>query len=775
LVFPRAKKFLFLTISILLIATALPVFAADEGARITDIQITGNKKVETDTIRSKMSIKVGDPFIPSKVRQDVENIYRMGFFSDIKVDAEGYQGGLRLTFNVVERPILASFNFEGNKKLESSKLREKVNLAAYSIYNPSLVEENAEKLRLYYQDEGYYNAQVLPLIKETKREVRVIYQIKEGDKVRIDKVTFVGNEKIGTKKIMKVMSTKKYIPLWSWVMKTGTYKVVDLSQDIERIKGLYYNNGYIQVSVGEPKVESSADKKSLSITIPIHEGDQFRYGTIDVSGNKVFSAKELMDKVKSKPGEIMNRDLMKDDVVALTDMYGSKGYAFASISPVIKPNPEKKLVDVTLEVSEGDQIFVNRINITGNVKTRDKIIRRELKFDEGEIYDTTSLKRSYERLKNLDFFEDVQIVPERKGGKDKVDLDVKVKEKSTGSFSIGGGYSTIDRLVGIGEITQNNFLGLGEMLKFKGEFGARTQDFNLSFLEPWLLDRPVSLRVDLFKEERTYTGYSDKSLGGSLSLGRRFWDYWGITGSYSWSDESYFNVTDTISTDPLFIQSQELKTTGKVGVNFYRDSRDNYLDPRRGSNNSIYTEYAATFLGGDNAFYKIIGDSTWYFPFFFDTAFSIHGRIGYAAGLQGRPIPLNERFFVGGMGTVRGLDWGTAGPRFPIVKQDKITGSTVTISDTGDPKGGAKELVFNGEYTFPLFAAVKLRGVTFVDAGRAFDDNEGYDLSKLTYTAGAGLRWTSPMGLIRLEYGYVLNRKQDERAGKFEFSMGSMF
>ncbi len=204
------------------------------------------------------------------------------------------------------------------------------------------------------------------------------------------------------------------------------------------------------------------------------------------------------------------------------------------------------------------------------------------------------------------------------------------------------------------------------MLKFKGEFGARTQDFNLSFLEPWLLDRPVSLRIDLFKEQRTYTGYSDKSTGASLSLGRRFWDYWGITGSYSWSDESYFDVVDSISTNPLFLQSEEFKTTGKVGLNFSRDSRDNYLDPRRGSNNSIYAEYAATALGGDNAFYKVIGDSTWYFPFFFDTAFSIHGRAGYAAGLQGRPLPLNERFFVGGMGTVRGLDWGTAGPRFPI-------------------------------------------------------------------------------------------------------------
>ena len=470
----------------------------------------------------------------------------------------------------------------------------------------------------------------------------------------------------------------------------------------------------------------------------------------------------------------MNRDQLKDDVVAITDMYGSKGYAFASVSPIIKPDVSKRLVDVTFDISEGDQIFINRINITGNVKTRDKVIRRELPFDEGDIYNTTSLKQTYERLRNLNFFEDVQIIPERKG-KDKVNLDVNVKEKSTGSFSIGGGYSTIDRLVGIGEITQNNFLGLGEMVKFKGEFGARRQNFVLSFLEPWLLNRPVSLRLDLFKEERYYTGYAERSLGASVSLGRRFWDYWGITGSYSWADETYFDVIDSINTDPFFLQSEQFKTTGKIGLNFYRDSRDNYLDPRRGSNNSIYAEYAGTALGGDNAFYKVIGDSTWYFPFYFDTDFSLHGRIGYANGLQGRPLPLDERFFVGGMGTVRGLDWGTAGPRFPVTKPDRVTGAASTVSLLGDPKGGNKEVVFNAEYTFPLFNAVKLRGVVFSDAGHAYDEGEGINLSKLSYTAGAGVRWASPMGLIRLEYGFVLNRKEDQRAGKWEFSMGSMF
>ncbi len=765
----RSKKILILTLSLLCLSVSLSALAADEGARITDIEIAGNKKIETGTIRSRMIEKAGDKFIPSRVRRDVINIYRMGYFSDVKVDAEGYQGGLKLTFTVVERPILASFNFDGNTNIKSAKLRGKVNLSAYSVYNPSLVEDNAEKLRLYYQDEGYYNAQVLPIIKKTKDEVRVIYQIKEGAKVRIKKITIVGNKKISSAKIRKVMETKTYFPIWSWIMKTGRYKVLELSQDIERIKGLYYDHGYIQVSVGEPEVKLSPDRKGLYITIPIHEGRQFRYGRIEVNGNKIFSAKKLMSKVKSKPGEIMNRDKLRKDVVAITDLYGSKGYAFASVSPVVKPHVSTRLVDITFDISEGDQIFVNRINITGNVKTRDKVIRRELPFDEGDIYDTTSLKSTYERLRNLNFFSNVQIIPERKG-KDKVNLDVNVKEKSTGSFSIGGGYSTIDRLVGIGEITQNNFLGLGEMLRFKGEFGARTQDFVLSFMEPWLLDKPVSLRIDLFKEARTYTDYTQHSTGASLSLGRRFWDYWGITGSYSWSDESYYNVESSIQTDPLFTESEQLKTTGKIGVNFYRDSRDNYLDPRRGSNNSIYAEYAGTALGGDNAFYKVIGDTTWYFPFYFDTDFSLHGRIGYGHGLQGRPLPLDDRFFVGGMGTVRGLDWGTAGPRFPIDENGVLVPSPL-----GDPKGGNKEVVFNAEYTFPLFSAIKLRGVIFSDAGRAYDEGEGINFSKLSYTAGGGMRWTSPMGLIRLEYGFVLNRKEGQRAGKWEFSMGSMF
>lgn len=784
------SKTLFLVLAFLLISCT--AFAGDEdAAKITDIQIKGNKKIETETVRSRMEEKVGDVFSPSRIRADIETIYKMGYFDDVQVEAEGYAGGLRLIFNVVERPIIRSFTFEGNKEYDESKLREKITLTAYSVYNPALVSENADRLKLFYQDEGYYNAEVLPIINEvSKNEVKVVFKVTEGEKIVICDIEFTGNENIGSGKIGKAMATKEHWFLWSWIMKTGTYKSAEFINDIERIKALYYNNGYIQVSVGEPEVVLNEDKSCLKITIPIHEGEQFNFGKVEFSGNTIIPTEDMREQLKMEEGEVMNRDLLRDDIVRLTDLYGSKGYAFATITPVINPNVETKTVDITLDVSEGDQIYVDRINITGNDKTRDKVIRRELKMNEGEIYDTSSIKGSYDRLKNLDFFEEVEIVPERKGETNTVDLDVKVKEKSTGSFSIGGGYSTVDRLVAIGEVTQNNFLGMGELLKFKGEFGARRQNFVFSFMEPWLFDRPISLKVDLYKEERVYTSYSERSTGGSLSVGRRFWDYYGVTGSFAYYKQSYFDVEDltaqvnanqVIIEDPDVTQFTNLDTVSKFGLSLTRDSRDNYLDTRRGSNNSIYMEVASTLTGSQAAYYKAIGDTTWYFPFPWETAFSLHGRVGYAKGLDGKELPLNERFLIGGISTLRGFDWGAVGPKSTLTTFNVDPGDptnrlkwTDPVTSEGRFLGGYKELIINAEYTFPVLPSIKLRGVAFLDAGNAYDANEGFGGS-LRYSAGGGFRWLSPMGLIRLEYGKILDKQEGESGGKWEFSMGSMF
>jgi len=725
--------------------------------RITDIQIQGNVKVETGTIRSRLTVNEGDPFSPSTIRDSITELYKMGYFSDVIVDAEGYAGGIRLIFKVVERPIIRSFKFDGNKEISSEKLREQVTLTPYSVYNPSLVYDTALKLRKYYQGEGYFNAKVTPVIdKSSEKEVRVVYLIEEGEKVLIDDIVFEGNEELSSWDLSDVMKTGEYWPVWSWIFETGTYKLQDFNDDLERIKALYFNHGFLQVEVGEPVISTNDETNRITITIHINEGTQFSIGKIAFSGNTVYSSDELFEELESKSGDVVNRDLIRQDVIRLTDKYGSKGYAFASLSPVIDPHPDTALVDITFDVDEGPQVYVKRIEITGNSKTVDKVIRRELSFSEGDIYDTAGLKKSYQKLRNLDFFEKIDILPERLPDKDEVNLTVNVSEKSTGTFSVGGGYSTIDKLVAIGEIDQRNLFGLGQRLSLRAQFGSRRKDYVLSFTEPWLFDMPVSAKLDVFNQESKRTGYNVRSTGGGVTFGMRFWDWWGTSLSYMFTKDKYDEVEVSISNTNI--------TTSKIGYTLYRDTRDNYNDPRSGNKQMFFAEWASDVLGGDNVYYKFIGDTVWYYPLFLDTAVSAHCRVGvvksYGRGDHGVPNDVlpNDRFYVGGINTVRGIEWGMAGPQV-----------------NGDPDGGYKQLVFNGEYTFPLVPQIQLRGVGFVDGGYAYAKGEHIKLSLLRYTAGAGFRWLSPMGLIRLEYGFVLNRKEGEDPGRWEFSIGTMF
>lgn len=747
----------------------------DDTVRITDIAVKGNSKVEADTIRSKMSTKTGDTFSPSGVRNDIDAIYKMGYFDDVQVEAEGYAGGLRLTFTVVERPIIRSFTFEGNENIETAKLREKATLTPYSIYNPSLVSENVRMLEMFYQGEGYFTASVMPIVvKLSEKEVKVIFRIDEGGKVRIDDINIVGNENISSRKIRKAMATKEYTPIWSWIMGTGTYKLYEFSMDMERIKSLYFNNGYIQASVGEPEVALDEENNELDLTITINEGLQFTIGKIKTEGNKVLDEAALLDNVRSEPGDVMNRDLLKDDIIRLTDMYGTLGYAFANITPILAPELEKRTVDITLQVDEGDKIYVNRIEITGNSKTRDNVIRRELPFVEGGRYDTSGLKRSKERLKNLDYFEDMDVTSERIPDTNEVNLNVKVKEKSTGSISIGGGYSTVDKLMAIGEIKQKNLFGRGQQLNLRAQWGKRRHDFSLGFTEPWLFGKPVSLGLELFNEERNQNiGFSIKSTGGNVSLGRRFWDYWSLSGTYSYATYEYFDVSseNILASQPGAFDSQAIS---KIGLGLSRDNRDNYMLPHRGGKHSLYGEFSGSSIGSDRSYYKAIADTTWYFPLFWDTVFSLHGRAGLVYEYDGSEVPPSDLFYVGGINTVRGYDWGTIGPK-PLVKEvDPISGTT-TKTVEGQVVGGNKELIFNAEYTFPLVSQIELYGVLFFDAGNSYGHGEALDISSLRYSTGGGFRWMSPMGLIRLEYGKILDNKDPEQTGKWEFSIGTMF
>jgi outer membrane protein insertion porin family len=764
----RALSVVVLLALIVALAPAVSRADTDTTAKITDIEIKGNVKVEADTIRTKMSLKVGDLFMPDSVRKDIDAIYKMGYFDDVRVEAEGYAGGLRLIFTVVERPIIRSYTFEGNESIESSKLREKVTLTPYSIYNPALVSDNVQAIQQYYQGEGYFKARVMPIIDRiSDKEVKIIFLVDEGGKVRIDDIEFVGNENISSRTLRKAMTTKEYFFLWSWLTGSGTYKVADMSMDIERIKAVYYNEGYIQMTVADPEVVLDDKTNRLKITINIHEGKQFTISDLKVEGNTVFTSQELLDAVGSKPGDIVNRDQIRQDVEKITDLYGSKGYAFANITPLMEPDVEKQTVSLTLHVDENEKIFVHRIRITGNSKTRDNVIRREIPFGEGDVYDTSGLNHAKEELNKLDFFDSVEVVPAKVPDKNEVNLNVKVAEKSTGSFSVGGGYSTVDHLMAIGQIQQKNLFGRGQSLTLKVQWGSRTHNFTLSFIEPWLMGRPVSLGLEAFNEERNQSevGYTYRTLGGDVSLGRRFWDYYSIGGTYSYAQYRFFDVSDeALQANPP--GTFDDLNISKVGLNIGRDSRDNYIMPHRGSKNTIYGEISSTALGSSRSYYKAIADSTWYFPFIWDTVFSLHGRVGGVFEYGGSEIPANELFYMGGINTIRGYNWGSIGPK-----------TVVTVNGNQEEQviGGNKELLFNVEYTFPIFSDLKLYSVIFFDAGNVYGHGENLDITTLRYTAGGGFRWLSPMGLIRLEYGKVLDHTDPTQKGRWEFSIGTMF
>lgn len=744
---------------LIIFVLAYPSFAiSEEIIKVKVIEIQGNKKVEKSTIMSRIKTVEGDTFSPEKIQEDLKSVFELGYFDDIKIETESFEGGVKVIFRVVEKQTIVDVLFEGNKELETSKLKEKVRISPGSFVNQSLIVENAEIIRSFYEEEGYYHATVLPILKEVSKEtVGLTYQIDEGPIVTIKNIKTEGNKNISEGKIKGVMQTKTHWIL-SFIDSSGTYKRETMKDDLERIRSLYYDNGYIQVQVGEPKITLSEDKKKMDILITVSEGNQFRIKDIVIKGNKLLSNAEIMDALTSKKDDIFSRDKLRKDISTLTDLYSDRGHALANISPIITPDTSNNTIHIALDITEGSIVTVGKIKISGNDKTRDHVIRREVRLDEGDTFSTRLLRRSYERITNLNFFENVEMSPEPKPGEDVVDINIKVKEKSTGSFSVGGGYSSTDKILGMAEISQGNLFGKGQSIRLKAELSSKRRNFFLSFREPYILGKPVSGGLTLYNMERIYDNYTKDATGGSITLGKSFTEY--VSSSITYNYE-IANVKDILPGSSLLITDQEgRRTTSSLELGLVRDSRNNFLDPTRGSRNSIFGVYAGGFLGGDNYFYKGVLDSGWYFPLFWDTTFMARGRYGYANGFDSRALPIYERFYVGGINTVRGFKFGDAGPKDPA---------------TGENIGGQKELIFNLEYIFPIIRDIRLKGVVFYDAGKGFNDDESVGFSGLRTSVGGGLRWVSPIGPLRIEWGYNLSPKPGEKRSVWEFTVGTFF
>ncbi len=724
---------------------------------IQSIGVDGTQHIEPQAVLGKLTIKKGMEFSREELRDQIQLIYDMGFFKEVNVETQSVSQGVAILFQVKEKPFTVEVVFDGNDELSDEKLSEKNTVRNQVFLDQEKVKASVENFKKLYHDAGYYHAQVIPISDLIENnQVRLTYYIEEGKQAHIKTIQFEGRQVIEKEELLTFMANQEYSWPWSLLSDAGILRRDEIPNDVERIKEIYMNKGYLDVQVGTPRIDLDDDKEWFSVVFPVVEGEPYIVSQVYYKDHTVFTDRELKEGLKIEPGEVFQRIKIRDEVSRLTDLYGSQGYAFAEAIPSVEPDRESRSARIGFSIKEGEIVRIRDIRITGNNKTRDNVIRRELRVVERDMIDSPAIKRSFDRLNNLNFFETVEILPKQQSPGE-VDLDVKVKEKPTGSFSIGGGFSTLDQFTLIADITEGNLFGRGYLGRIRGQVGGRRTLGIITFRNPAIFDTLTSIQADVFRTRTNFLTYFETKGGGSITAGRSFSEY--ISGTFSLVAEQ-IKLTDIDDNAPEIIQDQEgTQTTTGFRMSLFRDTRDFFLDPRTGTRIGGRASLGTEYLGGSNSFYSISLDALKFTPLpFWDFRHSIRARIGYGAGFSGEDLPVSEFFFVGGINTLRGFKFGRAGP----------------VTDDNNPAGGNKQLIFNNDLIFPVLPDAKLNGVLFYDYGEGFAEGDDLNLS-LRSAAGFEVRWISPFGPLRAAYGRNLNKKDGEKSGVFEFSVGSVF
>ena len=733
------------------------VFGQTLGLKIQSIGIEGNQRIEDSAILGRLTVQPGDHITTIIARQQIQRIYDMGFFDDVQVRTESIANGVLVIFLVKEKPFTVDIVFDGNEELSDDKLKEVVTLQSQVFLDKKEVKASAEKIREEYQIEGYHHAKVIPIVQaldDTRN--RITFFIQEGTRARIRTIVFAGMTVVSKSDLLGVMANREWVPVISLLTDAGILRREELSNDVERIKEFYSNKGYLDVQVGIPRIDLSEDKESFIVTFRIIEGQPYTIGSVTFTGNTIFETEELELGSFLRSTDVFQRSLVRREVTRITDKYGVKGYSFAEVTPSLVSNPQTLTTQITFTITEGHLIRVREIHISGNDKTRDNVIRREIRVDEQEAINSVAIKRSFQRLNNLNFFETVEILPTQVE-EDKVDLEVKVKEKPTGSFSIGGGFSTLDQFTMIANISEGNLFGKGYLARVRGQLGIRRTLGVLTFRNPALYDGPTSFQVDGFSTDTDFLTYEEERIGGTMQFGQAFSEF--IAGSFTLVAEA-ITIKNPSSDAPTFIISQvgDQSTTG-FRASLFRDTRDNFQSPRSGSRTGIRLGFGSEAFGGSNNFFRVSLDGLKYVPFpIWDMRMSLRGRFGIVEGYGGDPVPLTELFFVGGINSVRGFKFGRAGP----------------VTSSGTLEGGNKQVILNVDVIFPIIEGAKLDGVVFFDYGKGFAEVEDLSLD-LRPATGLEVRWVSPFGPLRAAWGINLDAKPNEQETVFEFSVGNVF
>lgn len=756
------KKSLYsLGIFVLTLVLAVTLSAQAMAQQIRQIRIEGAERIEPSTILSYMSVTAGDRFDQGLLDRSLKNLYATGLFADIGL----YQSGNDLVVRVVENPIINEIAFEGNDELKDDQLLSEIQARPRMVFTRTKVQADVERLQDIYRYSGRFSATIDPkIIKLDQNRVNLVFEINEGPETTISSINFIGNKRYDDDKLREVVNSKE--DRWyRFLSSNDKYDPDRLSFDRELLRRFYLDHGYADFVIESAVAELSPDRKHFFVTFTLDEGQRYAVNSVNIESRiPELDANQMKKEVLIKPGDWYSASKVEDTVVRLTEAAGNMQYAFIDVRPSVTRNREERTIDLNFVLSEGEKTFVERININGNVRTLDEVIRREMELVEGDPYNTARLRESEQRIRDLAFFETVDVQTLPGSTPDKTVIDVAVSEKSTGELSIGAGFSTSDGALADFRLREKNFLGKGQDLSFATTLSTVRTEFDISFTEPYFLRRDLSAGFDLFHVTRDLqdeSSFDRRQTGGALRMGYPLSENWRQFLSYRWERNEIKNVEPTAST---FIRQQEgERVTSSVSQRLMYDTTDSRLNPTEGFIGRLDTELAG--LGGDAQYVQFRLGGTWYYPIRDRWILSLLGEGGYVFGWGGEEVKINERFFIGGS-TLRGFADSGIGPR---------------DVGTNDALGGNRFYRGSAELSMPsgLPEEMGVRSHVFADAGSLgqIDDNGAglVDEESLRVSVGAGLSWRSPMGPIRVDFAAPVMKEDFDEEEVFRFSFGTRF
>ncbi|MCA9393188.1 MAG: outer membrane protein assembly factor BamA [Candidatus Omnitrophica bacterium] len=736
---------------------------------VKSIDVIGNKTISIATILSKIKTRVGQDYLQGVVSDDLKRLYNTGYFSDIRVDRELDGEGYRVKIFVEEKPIIEEITFTKTKQIKRKTLEKKLKSKVGKFLDNKVLRDDEKTLKEFYEKKGLTTAEIAAetFVDEVTNKASIHFVVREGQKIRIQDINIFGNDSYNDGKIGKVIKSKPKI----WIIRSGYLQEDVLKEDMDRIVAFYEQNGYIDATATYEV--DYLYKGNIDVDITIKEGRRYSVGDISISGNEILSDREIAKAMENiSEGGVFSREKLSLDVSSIRTLYFDRGYIFARVNETTSLDPNSGEVAVSIDIEEGNLAYVERIKIEGNTRTKDNVIRRELKLFPGDRFDGEEIRKSKERLNQLGYFEDVTFDIEDTESNDRKDLVVQVKEAKTGTFSFGGGFSTVDRIVGFVELEQRNFdianwptfTGGGQQLQLRAETGSSRNNYRLSFTEPWMFGRPLSGGFDVYRSERdreddTGYAYDENRTGGVLRLGKRFNDLYSGNVSYKLEEVEISNIESGVSAELRAEEGDNVISA--IGVSVVRDTRNSYVNPTKGLIVRNTVDLAGSWLGGDQDFIRYQFNTSYFIPLIWDSVLQFRLRAGVVNDIaDSTRVPIFERFFAGGARSIRGYDERDVGPL-----------DTVTL----DPIGGESLLVGNIEYTIPLIQYIKL--AAFYDVGNVWADIDDFGSGDYKGGVGLGLRIKTPIGPINLDYGYPLDDvpTEPDKEGKFYFSVSRGF